>query len=197
MAKPYKACRVPGCNSDANQKGAARGYCRNHYHRLRIHGDPLGGRVSKGTTEAWLREHTSFSGDGCLKWPFATNQQGYGVATCGGKVMSASRAMCMLAHGEPPGDRPHAAHQCHNPVCVNPRHLRWESQKENIGDGRRENGTIRSGENCNLTKITEPMVREIRALNGKLFQREIAQRFGITQTNVSLIVRRKSWAWLE
>lgn len=51
------------------------------------------------------------------------------------------------------------------------------------------------GENGSAAKLTTVDVAEIRALYaaGEL-QRVIAERFGVSQTNVSCIVRRVSWA---
>lgn len=45
-------------------------------------------------------------------------------------------------------------------------------------------------------KLTEEQVRDIRRLYsaGKLMQREIAQQYGISRSNVSLIVNRKAWS---
>ena len=45
-------------------------------------------------------------------------------------------------------------------------------------------------------KITEDDVREIRRLygTGKYRQKDLADRFGIDQTKVSLIILRKNWA---
>lgn len=41
MARPkeYKTCSIPGCS----KPHLAKGYCNNHYQKLKIHGDPLGG----------------------------------------------------------------------------------------------------------------------------------------------------------
>src|SRR3546814_17546473 len=50
------------------------------------------------------------------------SDRGYGLAVIDGKQRAASLCMCVLAHGEPVGDRDQAAHKCGPPKCVNPRH---------------------------------------------------------------------------
>lgn len=52
--------------------------------------------------------------------------------------MAASRAMCILANGLPPDGKTFAIHSCGNGhlSCVNPKHLRWGSPKENAQDAR-------------------------------------------------------------
>lgn len=49
-----------------------------------------------------------------------------------------------------------------------------------------------------MAKLTESQVMEIRALGEAkaMSQREIGERFGLTQSGVSAILRRKSWAHL-
>jgi transcriptional regulator with XRE-family HTH domain len=48
-----------------------------------------------------------------------------------------------------------------------------------------------------LRKLTRESVLEIRSLRGKLSQREIAERFGISPQHVSDIMRRVNWDWLK
>lgn len=71
--------------------------------------------------------------------------------------------------------------------------LAWGTFLENEAD-KREHGRIARGARNGQTTLTEADVRAIRASSES--QRAIARRFGITQSAVSLIVNRKSWAWL-
>jgi hypothetical protein len=50
----------------------------------------------------------------------------------------------------------------------------------------------RYGEDCNLAKLSNTEVLEIRSLAGKAFQREIAQRFGVTTNHVWRILNGQS-----
>lgn len=68
--------------------------------------------------------------------------------------------------------------------------LRWASPKENQRD-RIAHGTALRGEGITSAKLTAADVIAIRSAEG--FQREIAARFGVTQTNVSQIKRGTTW----
>ncbi len=58
--------------------------------------------------------------------------------------------------------------------------------------------TTRRGVDCNFTKLTDEVVLSIRDMKKKgATQRHIAQTFNISEGNVSQIINRKRWAWLE
>lgn len=81
-------------------------------------------KVTKaGEAQKWMAAHVANHGDECLLWPFSGNWNGYGHLGIKGKIHKAHRIMCKLAHGEPPTSKHVAAHSCHNPPCVNPKHL--------------------------------------------------------------------------
>ena len=52
--------------------------------------------------------------------------------------------------------------------------------------------TSRHGEACNLSRLSNCAVQEIRALAGKALQREIAQRFGVTTITIWRILNGQS-----
>ncbi|MGA0604923.1 hypothetical protein ACO2Q0_02900 [Phenylobacterium sp. VNQ135] len=77
-----------------------------------------------------------------------------------------------------------------------PWHLSWKTPAENSAD-REPHGTLRHGEAA-AKKLTAEDVEEIWALRGSEPQRVTAHRFGISQTMVSRIYRRKAWArWTD
>lgn len=183
---------------DCSKPFSAKGYCRNHYNRFRVHGDPLAGKAAQGEPLAWIEAHRNHVGAECLIWPFARYQNGYAVAVSEGKTTNASNIMCSKAHGDAPSGRPFALHTCNNGPggCVHPRHLRWDSQAANMMDSVIA-GTRCRGEDQHAAKLTEDDVRQIRSLKGSIMQKDIASQFGVDPETVRRIQKRKAWAWLE
>jgi hypothetical protein len=74
--------------------------------------------------------------------------------------------------------------------------LAWGSRVENESD-KLDHGTRRCGERMHTSKLTESQVIQIREarVRGEILS-EIARRFGIDQSNVSMICRRKTWRHL-
>ena len=192
---PAAACKIEGCKREA----AARDLCSSHYQRWRRHGDPLGGRVSPGEPERYLRETVlSYAGDECLPWPYG-RCQGYAVLHTGSEARSTivSRRVCRAVHGPPPTPKHEAAHSCGkgHEGCVNPNHLRWATHQENMEE-MVAHGTAQRGENHGNAKLTAEDVHEIRRLQGKMSQQEIGDLFGVWHSTIWLIHSRKTWAHL-
>lgn len=178
---PGRLCQVEGCGRP--QKG--RGYCKAHLMRVRTHGHPQAGLpIFKKTATAWLKEHVDHAGDDCLTWPFARTLGGAGSVSgraVGRKGnLSASRAMCILAHGEPPTPKHVAAHSCGkgHEACVNPRHLRWATMKENAADTLLH-GTRPVLVGARSNRLTKLQVRAVRLLDGQLSPEEMARAFRV------------------
>jgi hypothetical protein len=157
-------------------------------------------KTPKGALAKWLREQSQHKGTNCLYWPFNKGSDGYGRVNWPdykGPKITATRAMCIIAHGEPPTPQHEAAHSCGkgHKGCVNPNHLRWATKTQNEHD-KRLHGTTNRGQKQWRSKLTEDDVLAIRKAAGCETQASIAERFGIDQSHVSDIVRRKRWAWL-
>lgn len=75
-----------------------------------------------------------------------------------------------------------------------PENLAWESQADNLAR-MRDHGTRLTGEKNPQSKLTDADAREIRRV-GSTNQREVARRFGVSQTTVSKIVAGKIWRHL-
>lgn len=189
-------CLVDGCGAAVYGGGL----CRSHYMRKRRHGDPVAGRAkgaAKGKPMEWIEQHKNYSGDECLIWPFfRVADRGYGRI---GRYL-AHRVMCLIAHGEPPEPDMLATHECGNGHggCVNPRHLVWGSHRKNAND-RSIHGTVLAGDKNHRAKLHWRQVAKIRRLAGTrsapgpMTQQEVADLFGISQSQVSEIVRGASW----
>lgn len=85
-----------------------------------------------------------------------------------------------------------AAHYDGNPLNNHVSNLRWTTQADNINDKRRH-GTIARGERAGNSRLSEEVVRQIRADYRRGNGAELMQRFGISQSTVSCIVNRKTW----
>jgi len=184
-------CAVEGCDSPIRN----RGWCLSHYERWRRHGNPESGRIASGEARRFLAEDVlPYHRDECLIWPYTRDWGGYAKI---GKN-SVHRVVCSEVNGPPPTAIHQATHSCGNGHlgCVNPRHLRWKTAAGNSADmvahGRSQRGTKHP-----QSILDEEKVRTILALKGTATQRELGERFGVSQGTIWRIHQRKIWAWLE
>jgi hypothetical protein len=70
---------------------------------------------------------------GCWIWLGAVTKSGYGIIRIDGKTKLATHLSLEL-NGFPRSGSDFALHSCDTPSCVNPDHLRWGSQQENMAD---------------------------------------------------------------
>ena len=187
--EPRQPCLVEGCKN----LRCGHGYCPKHYKRFKKYGDPLKQtRPERGSGIKFVRLAAEYEGDDCLEWPYAkTVRGGYGAVTKSihpsGK---AHRAVLELAAGPPPEPGMSAAHApgvCHNPACVNPRHLRWATNQENQAD--------RIVDGTHGTKLSGADVVEIRRqfAEGGTTRRELANNWGISYGHIKGIISRRTW----
>jgi hypothetical protein len=145
-------------------------------------------------------EKVDMSGD-CWMWTASLTSAGYGRF----KVKSyhsvpAHRVAFALANHEHPKNML-VLHSCDNPTCVNPKHLRLGTAKDNTEDmfrrGRNRTGD-QSGENNGNAKLTEV---EVLAIKGMIAEgrknTHIAPEFGVTHQLISQIRRGKIWGDVE
>lgn len=147
-----------------------------------------------GPLLSYLIKASAEQTDDCVIWPFATNRKtGYGMVQYGQTGRLAHRVACIYVHGEPPCESMQAAHSCRNRACINGRHLRWATCKENIAD-KAKDGTKGIGETHPYAKLTQAQVDEIRqrAKNGES-QRTLGRAFGVHRTNIHRIVTGDTW----
>lgn len=190
------ACRFEGCSTEGKLR---RGYCTAHYKRFVRHGDPAAGGTPMGVLVPWIEAHVGYSGDDCLIWPYARLPNGYCPVSFRGRRTGAHRVMCILAHGEPPTSAHEAAHSCGrgSAGCLNPRHLRWATKKENGADRVKHLAGPR-GANHRSAKLSPQDVKNIRRAGRVTRQSQLAARYGISQSHVSRIINRdRAWSWLD
>jgi len=164
------------------------------YTRVRRHGDPT---VVRQRAHDRLLEMIADPGEDCIIWE---NDHPLGYGSIYDPVAKKARGAHVLAL-ESVGPHPaglDALHgPCHNPSCVNPRHLSWGTHRENMADRVRDGSTDR-GSNHYSTELDEATVMEMkRLLNEGHGRQAVADRFGTTYGAVAHIDNGTTWAWLE
>ncbi|WP_398480889.1 HNH endonuclease, partial [Tardiphaga sp.] len=140
---------------------------------------------------------------GCWLWLAAATTGrksvgvGYGVFNSGrknGRSVSvyAHRAAYEAIHGQGTTHGLVVRHSCDMPLCVNPAHLSTGTIKDNADDMVRRGRSLR-GARSPHTRLSEAQVAEIRGLAGRVRQRDIGRRFGLTQSAVSRLTRGNRW----
>lgn len=156
----------------------------------------------EGQAEAarfWVQVDQSGGPDACWPWLGYRSPLGYGKfhVKREGKWVTrlATHVAWELTHGPLPPGTPHL-HQCDNPPCVNPAHVRPGTQAENVADMRRK-GRARdpNGERASGARLTADQVQDIRVryAAGGVSQSALARAYGVDSKTVNAIVRRKAW----
>lgn len=185
-------CEIEGCD----RKHAGHGFCATHLYHFRKHGHPLAGAFHDNAPMAFLVEASGTELDECIPWPFCKGGKGYAQVSIGGNQMGwAHRMVCEMVHGEAPTDTHHAAHRCGRMDCVNPRHLRWATPKENEAD-KVLHGRTNRGSRQWRSKLTPATVRTIREEAKSLTQSEIADRHNVKRQTIGDVLSGRNWAWL-
>lgn len=147
--------------------------------------------------DVFLDKAITYDGDDCLIWPFGLLPDGYAslnrfIKHYGTRVVS--KVICIEVYGHPPTVKHEAAHskKCISRACINRKHLRWATSKENKADDHR-------GEDHHKAKLTEEQVFEILKLGKEdiVTQIQIANKFEISRPHVNQIINRRRWQWLE
>lgn len=131
---------------------------------------------------------------GCWIWIGSLAADGYGEYSAGrrnpkGRPPKAHRYSYARAYGPIPAGQC-VCHRCDVPLCVNPQHLFLGTPLENNTDKVRKARHVH-GRRVHTAKLTESQVLEIRAAKGTIAS--IAEQYGVTDTNVSMIRLGRTW----
>jgi HNH endonuclease len=121
----------------------------------------------------------------CWIWQMAMQDNGYGhfADRSTGYTGTAHRWFYEQEHGPTPPGAQHD-HLCRVKACVNPTHLELVTCAENA----------RRGDNAKLTYEDVAEIKRLRATG--LFQREVAEQFGVSRGTVSDIDCGRTWVAL-
>jgi hypothetical protein len=136
--------------------------------------------------DKWMPEPNS----GCWLWTASLRNDGYGQVRHQGDMDGAHRVSWRIHIGEIPKGM-QVLHRCDTPTCVNPDHLFIGTHGDNMKDAANKMRFRQSGESNGYARLTELDVEAIRGASG--LQREIASRFKVSQSTVSLIKLGKRW----
>lgn len=147
--------------------------------------------------------HIARRENGCWEYTGYRHPQGYGVAFVGPYRFRTHRLSWFYANGPIP-ERIEVCHRCDNPSCVNPDHLFLGTHADNMADMRRKGRNkgrgnrgvnARCGERVPTAKLTEAIVREIRAEYREVGTPAhiLADRYGVHFTSIYDVINRVSW----
>lgn len=138
--------------------------------------------------------------NGCRLWLRGTGARGYGAFNFRGRSHAASRIALMLTTGEERGIAWFACHHCDIPLCVEPTHLFWGTQKDNMRDcstkGRCNIPQLRGEDSARaiLTTIQVQQVRYLYHYVGGYTNAELAKAYGLKSKDcMQDITAYESW----
>jgi len=176
-------CSVEGCD----RPHLARGYCNMHYQRWRKHGSPTGGKTAfRGAAAAFIETALNHQTDDCLLWPYGRSHD-YEVLKFNGIKREAHNLVCELAHGTKPSSEYEVAHSCNVSLCVNPKHLRWDTHAGNLKDS--------AGEAHGSAILTAKQVQMIRS-EKQLSTTHLSHELGVPYATIYAIRTRRTWRHL-
>ena len=144
---------------------------------------------------------------GCWEYSGARLTTGYGCVTLSlgrrglNRQLKAHR-LSYLHHVGPIPEGVNVLHSCDNPPCVNPAHLSLGTIAENNSQRKeRGRGADRKGSANPLSKLTEDKVlaikREYLDSDGRVTQRELGERYGVSQTTIYEILNGRLWTHIH
>lgn len=138
----------------------------------------------------WFRTMIKVSDKGCWDWQGQLGDEGYGVIDITCLTFKAHRFSFVIFNGREPEN--YVCHRCDNPKCVNPDHLFDGTAKDNRRDCVKKNRhASRKGEKNIKAKLTPQDVLFIRSSTERTIV--LAEKFGVCQVNIQLILAGKTW----
>lgn len=195
-----RICTVNGCN----KKHSSLGLCSTHERQFRRYGRTH--RITKcfsSLEEAFLSQ-VIINENRCWDWNGSKTTFGYGVVCAKGRRVDAHR-FSYEYYNNLIRDGLQVLHICDNPICTNPNHLFLGTQKDNAHDcinkkrfKKINNLSKAKGEKVASSKLTEKDVIKIKEMIYRgVSNKEIAQKFNVTDKNISCIKLGKTWKHIK
>ena len=205
-------CMAPGCNNYpmSNGERVSSGdltnlmYCRKHVRWIKANGNLTPPKYARGELEFRFWKHVDKRGDDeCWEWKADVTRGGYGSLWNNDikRNVSAHRLSYEIHYGKIDKGML-VLHSCDNKKCVNPKHLRQGTVKENVHEaidrGLRQKCSIpkQFGEQNPKSKLTLEQVRFIRA-NPQLGHKEIADMWGLSPNCIRGVRIGRTWKGIE
>ena len=184
---------IPDRNGDIYDNSSKRKRNREHARNVRMRQWEDQDFLNAGNK---IRENIMESDEGkrvdipgmCWIWQKSFSAEGYGVVTFKGRQTRSHILSCEVKNMRRATEGEVVRHLCANPVCCNPGHLCFGTNKDNMRDA------ILLGESKNYKLIPED-VRKIRTSTKTNI--ELAKEYGVCKENISLVRRGKSWKYIE
>lgn len=142
--------------------------------------------------------------DSCWYWKRSKHNFGYGWFRINKKSYSSHRLALIFWNGSEKKDL-NVLHNCNNPSCCNPNHLRWGTQYNNVQDsikaGTKSDPPINNslppvfhGSEHPISKLTEKdviKIRKERSTGVKI--KDLAEKYFVSNSCISGIINYKSW----
>lgn len=187
-------CSIEDCTNPASRKG----WCYAHYRRWRAYGNPTDGgplrtKYGSAADRFWVKVDKSGGPQACWPWIGSRTPDGYGkfswreIRT---SPLIAARVAFYLTNGRWPGE---TLHECDNPPCVNPAHLRDGTHRENAQEAAERGGKWHAMANGSRKLTTEDVLEIRAALRSGETRRSIAARYNVSASNIGYIQRGQSW----
>ena len=132
------------------------------------------------------------SNTGCWNWTAAINNYGYGNFRVDDKVLKAHRFSYEYYVGDI-DDSLVVCHCCDNRKCVNPNHLRQDTQSSNLID--MSYAMTNPSQVLNVDQVKEIKIALKETYRGQV--NDLADSYNVSQSCISLIKCNKRWSHIQ
>ena len=151
----------------------------------------------KSVEERFMNKVEFDTNNGCWLWTGSLSHNGYGEFQLNGKPRRATHISLELFKGQTKPEGMVVSHSCNVPACVNPEHIAYDTQANNLKYMVECNRQVK-GTKQHSAKLDDDKIRDIRLklANGKT-PTELAKEYGVWQRTMQKINERITWKHVE